>query len=166
MLILQCPNSFIWNCITKAISHALRGSCALSVVIIRKYISQLVTVRFLYPTFMMTSSRSDSKPQNNDLATQRTQNKDNSFGFEITLLVDGTEGRTSTLMESGLLLLLSIFLRSDGVSDQETINCIKIHGFQEMFFLLSAEEHITCFSSQTKMNDHLIILSSFKTFLI
>ena len=59
---------------------------------------------------MMTNCRSDSKPQNNDLATQRTQNKDDSFGFEITLLVDGTEGRTSTLMESGLLLLLLIFL--------------------------------------------------------
>ena len=58
----------------------------------------------------MTSSRSDSKPQNNDLATQRTQNKDNSFGFEMTFLVDGMEDRTSTLMESGLLLFLSIFL--------------------------------------------------------
>ena len=59
---------------------------------------------------MITNCRSDPKPQNNDLATQRTQNKDDSFGFEITLLVDGTEGRTSTLMESGLLLLLLIFL--------------------------------------------------------
>ena len=115
MLILQCPNSFIWNCITKAISHALRGPCALSVVIIRNHITQLVTVRFLCPTFVMTNCRSDSKPQNNDLATQRTQNKDDSFGFEITLLVDGMEGRTSTLMESGLLLLLSIFLWSYGI---------------------------------------------------
>ena len=113
---------------------------------------------------MMTNYRSDSEPQNNDLATQRTQDKDDSFGSEITLLVDGMETRTSTLMESGLLLLLSIFLRSDGVSDQETIHCIKIHGFQEMFFLLSFEEHIKCFSSQTQMNEHLIILSSFKTF--
>ena len=124
----------------------------------------MVTVRLLDPTFMMTNYRSDSEPQNNDLATQRTQDKDDSFGSEITLLVDRMETRTSTLMESGLLLLLSIFLRSDGVSDQETINCIKIHGFQEMFFLLSVEEHINCFSSQTQMNEHLIILSSFKTF--
>ena len=126
----------------------------------------MVTVRFLDPTFMMTNYRSDSEPQNNDQATQRTQDKDDSFGSEITLLVDGMETRTSTLMESGLLLLLSIFLRSDGVGDQETINCIKIHGFQEMFFLLSAEEHIKCFSSQTQINEHLIILSSFKIFLI
>ena len=121
-------------------------------------------MRFLDPTFMMTNYRSDSESQNNNLATQRTQDKDDCFGYEVTLLVDGTEIRTSTLMESGLLLLLSIFLRSDGVSDQDTINCIKIHGFLEMFFLLSAEEHIKCFSSQTQMNEHLIILSSFKTF--
>ena len=121
-------------------------------------------MRFLDPTFMMTNYRSDSEPQNNNLATQRTQDKDDSFGSEITLLVDGMEIRISTLMESGLLLLLSIFLRSDGVSDQETINCIKIHGFQEMFFLLSAEEHIKCFSSQTQMNEHLIISLSFMIF--
>ena len=113
---------------------------------------------------MMTNYRSDSEPQNNDQATQRTQDKDDSFGSEITLLVDGIEIITFTVMESGLLLLLSIFLRSDGVSDQDTINCINIHGFQEMFFLLSVEEHIKCFSSQTQMNEHLIILSSFKTF--
>ena len=118
----------------------------------------------LGPTFMMTNYRSDSEPQNNDLATQRTQDKDDNFSSEIALLVDGMETRTSTLMESGLLLLLSIFLRSDGVSDQETINCIKIHGFQEMFFLLSVVEHIKCFSSLTQMNEHLIILLSFKTF--
>ena len=134
------------------------------IICVRKYIKQLVAVRFLDPTFMMTSYRSDPKTQNNDLATQRTQDKDDSFGSEITLLVDGMETRTSTLMESGLLLLLSIFLRSDGVGDQETINCIKIHGFQEMFFLLSAEEHIKCFSSQTQMNEHLIILLSFMIF--
>ena len=112
----------------------------------------------------MTNYRSDSEPQNNDLATQRTQDKDDNFSSEIALLVDEMETRTSTLMESGLLLLLSIFLRSDGVSDQETINCIKIHGFQEMFFFLSAEEHIKCFSLQTQMNEHLIILSLFMTF--
>ena len=113
---------------------------------------------------MMTNYRSDSEPQRIDPATQRTQDKDDSFSSEITLLVDGMETRTSTLMESGLLLLLSIFLRSDGVSDQETINCIKIHGFQEMFFLLSFEEHMKCFSSQTQMNEHLIILLSFMIF--
>ena len=119
---------------------------------------------FFIPTFMMTDYHSGPKPQNNDLATQRTQDKDDSFGSEITLLVDGMDTKTSTLMESGLLLLLSLFLRSDGVSDQETINCIKIHGFQEMFFLLSAEEHIKYFSSQTQMNEHLIILLSFMIF--
>ena len=134
------------------------------IICIRKYITQMVTVRFLGPTFMKTNYRSDSEPQNNDLATQRTQDKDDSFGSEITLLVDGMDTKTSTLMESGLLLLLSLFLRSDGVSDQETINCIKIHGFQEMFFLLSAEEHIKYFSSQTQMNEHLIILLSFMIF--
>ena len=88
-------------------------------------------MKVLDPTFMMTNYRSDSEPQNNDLATQRTQDKDNSFGFEITLLVDGMEIITSTVMESGLLLRISIFLRSAGVSDQETINCIKIHRFKE-----------------------------------
>ena len=102
-------------------------------------------MRFLDPTFMMTNYRSDSEPQNNDLATQRTQDKDDNFGSEITLLVDGMKIRTSTVMESGLLLLLSIFLRSDGVSDQETINCINIHGVQVMFFLLSVEERRKCF---------------------
>ena len=121
-------------------------------------------MRFLDPTFMMTNYRSQSVPQNNDLATQRSQDKDDSFGSEITLLVDRPEIRTSTLMESGLLPLLSIFLRSDGISDQETINYIKFHGFQEMVFLLSVEEHIKCFSSQTQIIEHLIILSSFKTF--
>ena len=93
------------------------------------------------PTFMMTNYRSDSEPQNNNLATQRTQDKDNSFGFEITLLVDGMEIITSTVMESGLLLLLSIFLRLDGVSDQETINCIKIHLFKESFLTVSRKAH-------------------------
>ena len=94
---------------------------------------------------MMTSYRSDPKQQNNDQATQRTQGKNNSIGFEIALLVDGMEARASTFIELVRLLLLSIFLRSDGVSDQETINCIKIHGFQEMLFLLSFEDHIQMF---------------------
>ena len=102
-------------------------------------------MRFLDPTFMMTNYRSDSEPQNNNLATQRTQDKDNSFGFEITLLVDGMEIITSTVMESGLLLLLSRYFRSDGVGDQEAINCIKIFVFQKMFFLLSVKGDIKCF---------------------
>ena len=89
----------------------------------------MVTVLFLVPTFMMTDYHSGPKPQNNDLATQRTQHKDDSFGWEIALMVDGMDSRTSTSMVSGLQLLLSIYLRSDSGSDQEAINFIKILGF-------------------------------------
>ena len=78
---------------------------------------------------MMTDYHSGPKPQNNDLATQRTQQKDDSFGWEIALMVDGMDSRASTSIVSGLQLLLSIYLRSDSVSDQEAINFIKILGF-------------------------------------
>ena len=84
---------------------------------------------FFIPTFMMTDYHSGPKPQNNDLATQRTQHKDDVFGWEIALMVDGMDSRTSTSMVSGLQVLLSIYLRTDSVSDQEAINFIKILGF-------------------------------------
>ena len=98
----------------------------------------------------MTNYRSDSKHQNNALATPRTQDMDGSLCFEIAWLVDGMEARGPTSMEPGLLLLLSINLRSDGISYKEAI-CIKILGPQKMFFLCSPqkcssfEEHIKCF---------------------
>ena len=94
---------------------------------------------------MMTNYRSDPKTQNNDLATQRTQQKDDTFGWEIALMVDGMDSRTSTSIVSGLQLLLTIYLRSDSVSDQEAINFIKIHGFQKMIYLVSVGEHIKMF---------------------
>ena len=100
---------------------------------------------------LMTNYRSDSKHQNNALATPRTQDMDGSFCFEIAWLVDGMEARGPTSMEPGLLLLLSINLRSDGVSNKEAINCIKILGPQKMCFLCFpkkcslVEEHIKCF---------------------
>ena len=45
-------------------------------------------MKILDPTFIMTNYFRGPKPQNNDLATKRTQDKDDSFGFEIALLVD------------------------------------------------------------------------------
>ena len=56
---------------------------------------------------MMTNHSHGPKPQNNDLATQRTQDKEDNFGFDIALLVDGLDARAPTLIGTGLLLLLS-----------------------------------------------------------
>ena len=102
-------------------------------------------MKILNTTFMMTNHRHGLKPQNNDLATQKSQDKDSNFGFDIALLVDGLDARAPTLMGTGLLLLLSRCLRSDDVSNQEAMNRIKILVFQSMFALLSVEPLIKCF---------------------
>ena len=94
---------------------------------------------------MMTNHSRGPKSQNNDLATQRTQDKEDNFGFGIALLVDGLDARASTLIGTGMPLLLSRYQRSDDVSDQEAMNCIKILLFQSMFSLLSVESLIECF---------------------
>ena len=100
---------------------------------------------------LMTNYRSDPKQQNNDLVTLRTQDMDDSFCLKLRSWLMEMEARTPTSMESGLLLLLSMNLWSDGISDKEAINYIKILGPQKMFFLCSPkkcssfEEHIKCF---------------------
>ena len=56
---------------------------------------------------MMTNRSRGTKPQNNNLATQRTQDKEDSFGVDIALLVDGPDARAPTLIGTVLRLLLS-----------------------------------------------------------
>ena len=56
---------------------------------------------------MMTNHSRGQKSQNNDLATQRSQDKEDNFGFDIAMLVDGLDARAPTFIGTGLLLLLS-----------------------------------------------------------
>ena len=86
---------------------------------------------------MMTNHSRGRMPQNNNLTAQRTQDWEDN--------IDGPDARAPTLIGTGLLLLPSRHKRSNDVSDQEAMNCIKNLLFQSMCSLLSVEALIKCF---------------------